>query len=156
MIATVIGTGATETVSTATDIQTLIAVIVRVLAHLNMIRTPLSVNELNEIGRRATGTTTVQDCLLPCAASDEMTIVTNVLAAALQVITTDVNAASVKLSVSDLMLAEPILVRRVSVCWIMAIVVVALRRLDAVGRATRARVGVIVTPRYVLSLFLLI
>lgn len=108
MIAIVIGTGVTETVSIATGILTLIAVIVHVLAHLNMTRTLQNVAEPFKIGRRATETATALACPLSHAATAVMMTDTNALAEALLEITMAVNAASVKWSVNDLTLVEPI------------------------------------------------
>jgi hypothetical protein len=149
MIATVIGIGATEIVSIAMGILILIVVIVRELAHLNMIRTLQSAVVRCRTGRRATGTTIAQACLLPRAVSAGMTIAMSVLVAAPVVITTDVSVASAKSSASDPTLAGPILVRPLLVCWITATVVVAPRQLDAVGKATRALPSVTVRQRYV-------
>ena len=149
MIAIVTGTGVTETVSIATDILTLTAVIVHVLAHLNMTRTLQSVAEQFKTGRPDTGTATALACLRFRVATAEMMTATNALAAAPWVIIMDVSAASVKWSASDLTLAEPILVRRLSVFWTMVTAVAALHRPDAVVTATRAPAGAIVRPRYV-------
>lgn len=148
MIVTVIGTGATEIVSIAMGILILIVVIVRELAHLNMIRTLQSAVVRCRTGRRATGTTTAQAYLLPDAVSAEMTIAMSALVAAPAVIITGLSVASVKSSASDPTLAGPTLVRPPLVCLIMAIAAVAPRRLDAVGKATRALLSVIVRPRY--------
>jgi hypothetical protein len=116
MTATVTGTGATEIVSIAMGILTLIVVIVHELAHLNMIRTLQSAVVRYRTGRRATGTTTAQAYLLPHVVSAEMTIATSVLAAVPVVITTDVSAASVKSNASDLMSVGPTLVRPPLAC----------------------------------------
>jgi hypothetical protein len=116
MAVTVVGTGVTEIVSIAMVILTLIVVIVHELAHLNMTRMLQSAVVRCRTGRRATGTTTVQACLLPRAVSAETTIVTSVLVAALAVITTSVSVASAKPNASDPMSAGPILVRPLSVC----------------------------------------
>ena len=150
MSATVIGRGAIEIVSTAMDILIPIAVIVHVLAHLNMTCMLQSADERNKTGRRVTGTVTAQAYLRHhFAASDEMTIVTNARVEVLPVITMVASVASERLSVSGHTLAEPIHAKQVSACWTTAIVEAGHHQRDAVVRAMRARTGVIVTPRYV-------
>lgn len=138
--------GANEIVSIATDILTHTVVIVHALAHLNMTHMLPSAVGLSKTGRRVTGTTIAQACLLHAVNVGRM-IVLSALAAALLPITMDESAESVKLSVSDLTSAGPTLVSLVSVCWTMVTLAAALLQPDAGGRATRAQASV--TARYV-------
>ena len=147
MSATVIGTGAIEIVSIATDIQTL-TVVVPVLAHLNMILMLPSAGELNRIGKPATGTTSIAlDCLHRLAVIAGKTTALSALVEALLVITMDVNDVSAKSNVRGPTSAEPTHASRVLAYWTMVMVPGALLQLGAVGRATRVQASA--TTRYV-------
>jgi len=108
MIATVTEIGAIEIVSTVTGITTPVAVIERVLAHLNMIHTLQSVGELSKIEKRDTGTMTAQACLHHRLVVNDATMIDmSALVAALEATIMVVSVVSATSNVSDPMSVGP-------------------------------------------------
>lgn len=151
MTASVLETGTRSTKSFATDILTLIAPLVRVLAHPSALSATLTLQSAAELSSsgRYVGTMMPRDLLHLHAVTEATTIAMSALVEAPWAITMFASVENVRLNVSSdiLAIAEPIHARPASASWTTVIAADALRRLGAAERAMRARASAIMTTR---------